>query len=458
MKRITLFLFLAFSFTGWWGSTLQATNYYIAPNGSDVTGSGSVSSPWFTLQKAWQEVQAGDTIYLRGGTYEFLSAQILTGKNGTAQSLIRIMAYPGEHPILTIGTGFTYPSWPAALVRLTAQYTYWDNLEITGFVQPANGVFSGFCAYNGGYNTFKRMNIHHNGHGMLVHNCQGVLIENCDFHHNYDPIDSLGDPYGDGDGLELGYIGNGYAASTVRGCRFWNNADDGIDLWENASMVTIEDCWSWNNGYQEDGVTEGGDGNGFKLGLLEAPANDNYETQHLRTIRRNVSFNNRASGINQNLTYCVIHLYNNTTLNNPYGYIYFNTGTAIQQVRNNISFNNTNNGTFHSNDGLSHNTFLYDGTTNPAYSVTTGDFLSLDTTGVSGARQANGDKPALNFARLSAGSDLINTGYDVGLPYSGTAPDLGAYEFTQAPASAILKSKTGTAIKSKTGNFLKPHN
>jgi hypothetical protein len=37
--------------------------------------------------------------------------------------------------------------------------------------------------------------------------------------------------------------------------------------------------------------------------------------------------------------------------------------------------------------------------------------------------------PTINFLKLAAGSDLIEKGIDVGIPYSGSAPDLGAYEF-----------------------------
>ncbi len=43
-------------------------------------------------------------------------------------------------------------------------------------------------------------------------------------------------------------------------------------------------------------------------------------------------------------------------------------------------------------------------------------------------RQADGSLPANGFARLVAGSDLIDQGVDVGIPYLGAAPDLGAFE------------------------------
>ena len=53
--------------------------------------------------------------------------------------------------------------------------------------------------------------------------------------------------------------------------------------------------------------------------------------------------------------------------------------------------------------------------------------------GMDGARQADGSMPNLRFLKLATGSDLINAGVNVGLPYVGTAPDIGAFEYTQFP-------------------------
>jgi len=64
----------------------------------------------------------------------------------------------------------------------------------------------------------------------------------------------------------------------------------------------------------------------------------------------------------------------------------------------------------------------------PPFVVTAGDFASLDTTGVRGPRGADGSLPDLPFMRLAAGSDLIDSGTDVGLPFNGLAPDLGCFE------------------------------
>ena len=56
------------------------------------------------------------------------------------------------------------------------------------------------------------------------------------------------------------------------------------------------------------------------------------------------------------------------------------------------------------------------------------DFLSLDLSLATAARHPDGALPMTNLFRLATGNDLIDRGVDVGLPYEGSAPDLGALE------------------------------
>ena len=44
-------------------------------------------------------MQAGVTIYVRGGTYS-LTATITMGKSGTENARISLLTYPGEKPVL----------------------------------------------------------------------------------------------------------------------------------------------------------------------------------------------------------------------------------------------------------------------------------------------------------------------------------------------------------------------
>ena len=72
---------------------------YVSPTGS-AGNPGTLASPT-TLQNAITIVQPGQTIYMRGGTYNY-SATILIAStnNGSSGSLKSVVAYNGEIPVL----------------------------------------------------------------------------------------------------------------------------------------------------------------------------------------------------------------------------------------------------------------------------------------------------------------------------------------------------------------------
>lgn len=76
-------------------SSLSGTKRYVATNGNDTTGNGSVGAPYATIKKAESVAANGDTIIVRGGTYG-------AAANATTidRSNLTIIAYPGETPIL----------------------------------------------------------------------------------------------------------------------------------------------------------------------------------------------------------------------------------------------------------------------------------------------------------------------------------------------------------------------
>ena len=83
-------------------STAQSTTFYVSPTGND-SNSGSMASPWLTVQKAANTLVAGQTALLRGGTYR--ERGIRFAHSGTATAGIALRAYPGETP--TIDGGYT---------------------------------------------------------------------------------------------------------------------------------------------------------------------------------------------------------------------------------------------------------------------------------------------------------------------------------------------------------------
>ncbi len=81
----------------------MAANYYVdtASLGgacSDVASGTALGSPWCTIQKAANTAVAGDTVYVRGGTYR----EVVTPANsGTAGNVITYTKYASEVPVVT---------------------------------------------------------------------------------------------------------------------------------------------------------------------------------------------------------------------------------------------------------------------------------------------------------------------------------------------------------------------
>ncbi len=77
-------------------SSAHAASYYVATDGDDGS-TGTEDQPWASLEKAESVVQPGDTVFVRGGTYNEI--RIEWRASGTAAAPITIQAYPGETPV-----------------------------------------------------------------------------------------------------------------------------------------------------------------------------------------------------------------------------------------------------------------------------------------------------------------------------------------------------------------------
>lgn len=106
-------------------NTISSNALYVSPDGDD-RNSGDISNPFHTIQKALNVVSAGETIYLRNGTY---TGSLSFKKSGTAENYITLRNYPGEKPYLTMKNGAN-----GAILRLAGHdYIKIEGLEIGGF-------------------------------------------------------------------------------------------------------------------------------------------------------------------------------------------------------------------------------------------------------------------------------------------------------------------------------------
>jgi pectate lyase-like protein len=406
--------------------------YYVAPNGSDGAA-GTQAAPWASIAHAQSVVSAGDTVYFRGGTYTYTHANascasetdrvdaITLNKSGSSGSPINYYAYPGETPVFD----FSHMTDDCRIkgFDVTGSWLHLKGLAVNGVPQNNDLNHESWGIWvSGSDNTFEQINTHDNmGPGLFIQDGGGNLVLDSDSHDNYDPLSSSGaGTNADGFGA---HIPAGNPGNVFRGDRSWSNSDDGFDLINAYSSVTIEDCWTWRNGYVPETSTAAGDGNGFKAGGYGGT----YVSDGVKhTVRFSVAFDNRASGFYANHHTVADDFFNNTGYGNHPDFNMLgvdSSGNAIGigNLRNNIAYT----GTLTSN--MTGTDDAYDSWD---LSVTLSDsqFQSVSTSGWDAARQSDGSLPALPYLHLAASSSLIDKGVNVGLPYNGSAPDLGAFE------------------------------
>jgi len=427
-------------------STLAA-EYYVSPTGSD-SNPGTQASPWGTVQKAADTAVAGDTVWLRGGTYAITTPNtsgsgITFSKSGTSDTnRINYFAYAGEVPKIDFSNMKISTSGYTMGITVSGNWLHFKGIEecCTTETTFANNGWD----VSGSNDIFELLNMHNNqGNGIFMGTKSGGgnLILNCDGHDNYDPTTSQGQGQ-NADGFGVHYQASG-ATTIVRGCRSWWNSDDGYDLINQEIPVTVENSWAFGCGFATYGTYNptSGNGNGFKMGSSKTGV------RHL--VQNNVAWKNKANGFYANHSAGGNTWYNNTSFQNGTQYDMLAsswdaagnrtdgvvlTGTKVHIMRNNIGYPDKN----VSMNGVDTQFNTWDLNIVPAAK----DFLSITdptvggtgqaietTSPALGPRQADGSLPNVDFLKLAAGSAMIDKGTDVGLPFVGAAPDLGAYEY-----------------------------
>lgn len=435
MKKHTLLLVGATAFFGVFFvvGRVAAAEYYVSPTGSD-TNPGSIDQPFASLEKGHSVASAGDTIWIRGGTYH-LTKQVKLSKSGTSDAnRIKFWAYQSEAPIFDCSqyvTSNTAADVPVIL--LTGNWLHLRGFEVSNAKVGVSGDHSYSLVRSEGAsnNTFELLNLHHGfGPGLFISKGNGGnLILNCDSHDNYDKNGSQGDGQ-NGDGFGVHYQSTG-TSTIVRGCRAWLNSDDGYDLIQQEYPVIVEGSWAVRNGYANGGSTSpaDGNGNGFKMGSSDTGV------RHI--VQRNVAWKNKAAGFYANHSSGGNNWFNNTSYMNGTQYNMLAspagdpnttitlTGAIAHKMRNNVGFPNKNTNMNGVDTAIN--------TWDLGITEATTDFASTTDTDFTAPRQPDGSIPNIDFLKLKAGSPLIDKGTDVGLTYVGSAPDLGAYEYGTTP-------------------------
>ena len=259
------------------------------------------------LESAVKSAAAGTVIQVRGGTY-YPTSTLKSTADGSRSNRITLQAY-GSERVKIDGSKLPAGSW------LTGIYgSYWTVQNLTFQHSPAQG----FVVTSSTGGIFKNLVTADNGDSGFTlrgDNTVDNLVQNLDSYGNYDPA-------GHGqnaDGIAIKF-GSG-TGNKVTGARLYDNSDDGLDLWQFSSPVTIEHSWSYGNGKNRwnDSAFEG-NGNGFKLG------GGGVAVAHL--VNNDAAWDNTLNGFTENSNTGAIVLNRNTAYANAQAGFYFATGKA----------------------------------------------------------------------------------------------------------------------------------
>lgn len=262
--------------TGGTGPITAVTEVWVAPNGSD-TNPGTKDLPMKTICDTSTKTGAcyklckgsytcpatGATIWMKDGTYA-ITKKIDFGatRPGVAGGIMKLYAEAGAKPIID-AAGLDTSDITKTGIALHIKASYWHVRGIEIKNAPHNCI-----KVEGGNNTIENMVVHHCGNtGITIGQYGGTdmsanpgannTILNCDSYGNVGP-NGRGE---DADGF--GAKEQGGKNNVFKGCRSWNNADDGYDFYGWADPISVQDSWSFENAKMG---ADGGDGNGFKLG------------------------------------------------------------------------------------------------------------------------------------------------------------------------------------------------
>jgi hypothetical protein len=383
---------------------VDAATYYVATTGNDANP-GTQAAPFRTLNKGVSVLHAGDTLYVKSGTYaENLMNKIPGGTSWS--SPVTVAAYPGNTVTIRPTGGSFVLSFSASSKRyIVVNGLILDaaNVSANGIVINASNTSLGsahhiriinsevknaprqgiLVAYGSNSNEFINLKVHDNG--------------TTDFDHGF-------------------YITS--SNNLVEKSSIYRNAGFGVHVYNGSSGQSANNNIIRNNKtYENARVGDRG------AGII------------LTSGSGNMAYNNLVWGNNGGIivnfsTVSNTKVFNNVVYTNGSYGIYIGSGSTNTKVQNNIVYQNS--GPAISNKGSG--------------TLLSNNLIDIDPKFVNAA--------AADF-RLKAGSPAINTGVtlsDVAKDYAGVSRpqggsyDIGGYEYTGSTSSTPMTAPMNLRI------------
>lgn len=485
---------------------IAANAVYVAVNGVNSSGYGTIDKPYATVDYAIQKIPSPETvIYVRGGVYD---QKIAVRASGTADHYITIKAYPGEKPV------FETSSTGRIIDPNKNNYLYFDGLTLKAKADKVSASTHGVEIIQGHHMIFRNMEIYNinvpdptsstvSTHAFNLYGnnasvpISNILIENCYIHDMQT-----------GWSEALAVNGNSEYVNVIN-CRVADIGNIGIDFAGNfgacktASLDQARYCVARGNlvsncispnarsyGLYNDGGRDNifdrnevyGCTGGIEIGSEQGGKSGKQDVKNIKIINNYVHDNNEIGiavggySITESAVGYVynVKVYNNTVVNNNETDIVINKSDNLD-YRNNIiysklpdsadssyknairlSFSSTYitnlnfaNNIYYSPDGV--NAFCFRNDDTKIFGIENW----IDKTGIfADPLFANGgmllqNSPAIGFADQSVVSDIGN--YDAAeLPRIIGTLDAGCFEYQDGSTPVVTETTTDTTTETTT--------
>lgn len=440
MKKSILF-FLLISST----SFISARQLWLSPTGNDAANGLSLANAWLSPETAFTKLVAGDTLWVKGGTYT-VNATVKASNPATKTSPAFVSAVRGEKPIFDCSSFRNYGSESSTYRGMDLRQAYWHVKGIRIYKAGYNGIIIA-----GENITVEGMTIQECGMDgiALAAGAVNAYILNCDSYRNCN-VQANGEN-GDGFAAKEG------TGTVFRGCRSWENADDGWDVYGGNQPILVDSCWSWGNGvnYWPEYITSyQGDGNGFKLG-----GGGGVDGNAPNVVLHSFAFNNVGKGFDQNhnswgVTCINCTGYNNNGMGN---FAFQEVPTMGKHVMiNNLSYAGTGQAiaagstetTNSWNLGLSFSNDMFESLNTADAVLERDDDYRLTNPAITALFKLKNTNPAIDKGTVQT---YIRLKPYYAIPYSGTKPDLGAKELETGPWTYPTPDETQPVDTTGTG-------
>lgn len=198
------------------------TTYYVRTSGNNASSGTSPANAWATVHYASTIANAGDIVYVGGGTY---TGTIAPNKDGTSGNLIRFIADTSGAQTGDAGT-VTLKADSGHVIDMTNDdYLSWDGFTIDGNTSSdAIDLDSSVGA------VFENLTIIEALDGFDINNGSSMTVTNC-------TMSNMGE-----DGIDVDA-----STATISTCVIsdWGSDDTGIEV-DNGSTVTVSRCRLFN--------------------------------------------------------------------------------------------------------------------------------------------------------------------------------------------------------------------